>query len=843
MDHHKPELKVVINTKKQMMALIYSKGILDNEILELYRKIRTGYEHTLLNTNQKAELQEVEYHLWRLHYQLIDELRKKIKQRSYNNSENTNNDNPPVDVINSESTSDNGLNGFFSFLSEADEFYKKLIVKLRENCGTICVEHTCHRLLICLGDLARYNEIVKKSDACVWSTSAMYYLEATRTWPDSGNPHNQLALLATYVGDAFLALYHCVRSLAVKEPFPDAWRNIMLLFEENRSTKLPSFFSEMKLDFLNPSKKSYLQNTTHDDNYNNRKLENPGSVWYEKSDLWPLLVRTLSFLLIRSSLDEFPCSLASALHCLEALLEIDDMELTVSLESYKSLDSSRRGPYRAIHLVSIFIFIVHSLTESPERDNQETYSELKPFAIFATFICMGRLTERCLNSNNPDICPLLPAVLVFTEWLAGAVETVETFDMDERVKNALSYFYGTLTDLLDRTKKNGHETAFDNTLLWEDHELRGFYPLTHVHQTLDFESHHDWTNYYNHSKTESRLQRMFHAAKRIADVSKSFRLVNPAKPTKNFDRSKVDELREPGEEVIVFKPITRRNSAPVYISEPKTGPAHPRKTQQTEEWLRRATSLSAGPKMEDTDSFSFHSTAHSTGPPSLSSWNIELENGPNGSIKPKLSPIDEIISTSLVDLSVHESPPFATPAPSAPLLPDDTLWSRADPSFDADGILGAAPITNGYPVGRSATRPPVVFVDGYPPFLGMSSSEWLYRYRNSQNMAGNQLSPIRLNGPSYMNFQSNEFSSYDLRDQWGNQFVSSPMTYLGSPSQLYADSSVGYGVEGQKRDTKYVVGYQRSFPYEEPTLLQYLKEKERQLQPGPQLRGPSFTGN
>lgn len=42
----------------------------------------------------------------------------------------------------------------------------------------------------------------------------------------------QLALLATYVGDSFLALYHCIRSLAVKEPFPDAWNNLMLLFEK-----------------------------------------------------------------------------------------------------------------------------------------------------------------------------------------------------------------------------------------------------------------------------------------------------------------------------------------------------------------------------------------------------------------------------------------------------------------------------------------------------------------------------------------------------------------------------------------------------------------------------------
>ncbi|KAI7987172.1 Protein SMG7L [Camellia lanceoleosa] len=42
----------------------------------------------------------------------------------------------------------------------------------------------------------------------------------------------KLALLATYVGDDYIALYHCIRSLAIKEPFPDAWDNLILLFEK-----------------------------------------------------------------------------------------------------------------------------------------------------------------------------------------------------------------------------------------------------------------------------------------------------------------------------------------------------------------------------------------------------------------------------------------------------------------------------------------------------------------------------------------------------------------------------------------------------------------------------------
>lgn len=49
--------------------------------------------------------------------------------------------------------------------------------------------------------------------------------------------HLQLAVLATYVGDEFLALYHCIRSLAVREPFPDAHDNLIVLLERVKSLK------------------------------------------------------------------------------------------------------------------------------------------------------------------------------------------------------------------------------------------------------------------------------------------------------------------------------------------------------------------------------------------------------------------------------------------------------------------------------------------------------------------------------------------------------------------------------------------------------------------------------
>lgn len=960
MEQQKSFLEVV-NTEKQMLALIYTKGILHDDILELYHQIRTVYEKILLSSNHFLELQEVEHHMWKLHYELIDEFRKRTRQRSYN-GENTKN-NSPSDNINSQSNIDKGLEEFKFFLSQATEFYRNLIVKLRRTYGLPAevflnnkdrwsssiepkklhsCQHTCHRLLICLGDLARYTELIKKPDTCEWSTAAMYYLEAIRTWPDSGNPHNQLALLATYIGDAFLALYHCIRSLAVKEPFPDAWRNIMLLFEENRSTKLASLSIQMQPDFLNPSKRSYLQNTSLEENGSphNSTSEDLDSICSEKFDLWPILVRTISFLLIRSSLEEYPCTLASALHRLDALLAVDDTELTVALEAYQHMDSSRRGPYRVIQVVSIFIFIVHTLTESLQQEDSTgkddpKHSALTPLAFAAIFIFMGRLTERCLTGDQNDVSPLLPAVLVFVEWLAGALDTVETHDADERARNAMSYFFDALVDLWDRIEKIGKRTVLDHTALWEDHELRGFYPLNRVHQMLDFTTHLESVNNYT-SRNNCRLQRIIHAAKRIIDKSKSSlvwnshdkvgRLSSNSEKTSSFpEQGEVEaaasvsshEVKRPNEqtdislenkeksvpldeeEVILFKPITRRNSAPLYISKPAKDPASPDEQQlptaSGDEWLRRATSLSTSQNMEDNDSFSFcstisnsgdnrslkhrDSTSHPTGPPSLSGWvlskassSTERETGLHDFSKQKLSPIDEIASTSFTGLSVnetkdsevrtghlstivHDSLPYVAPMPSAPVLPDDASWLRGNslisPDYknaaghEADGILGAAPVS-GY-TSRSPLCPPTGlsgFVDGYPPLLGMSSSEWLYHYRNSQN-------PIPFNGPSFGNLHTHELSSFDLYDQWGNRLVSNPMLYLGTP-EFHPSSSLAYAAEEQKRE-KFLLGYQRPFPYvcgvgmelssEQPPLLQYLKEKERQLQPGSQLRGPTFLGN
>ncbi|KAL3519776.1 hypothetical protein ACH5RR_017925 [Cinchona calisaya] len=978
----------VLNTEKQLLGLIYSKGLLHKHVQELYRKVRAAYQSIILTGYDVVDLQEIEHFLWKLHYKHIYEFRKNIKQCCIN-GEIIKEETLRVDAE-VQGNINRYVEGLKSFLSEAADFYNSLIKEFREVCGlpgevflykngetsfstqpmklSKC-QFACHRFLICLGDLARYGELCKKLDASKWSVAFAYYLEASRIWPASGNPHNQMTALATYVGDAFLALYHCTRSWAVKEPFPDARDNLMLIFEENRSMHPPSLSNEAHIDFFKPAEKIYLSSVSQsiDGSSNSSNAETTSILSPEKSEIWPLFVRLISFFLGRSSLEEFHCTLSSTVRHLEALVLLDDEQLKAALESYQLMDSLRRGPYRALQLVSIFIFILHSLTEihqneklnENDKEQQSAQTALAYSALTATFICIARLLERCLKSNQLENCPLLPAVLVFVEWLVGTLDQAEAYAADEKVTSAMSYFFRTLADLLNRLNLSEGETALDKSALWEDYELRGFEPMAHAHSSLDFTSTHwEWMESFN----SKRSQRIFHAGMGFINRSSNNKqwIYFDTKGTKfytlgslkilggreeigeSYSSLEVEPLEQkcrnvkvhtedsPGEscqkslpvppeeeEVILFKPITRHNSAPLYkyITEKDHVSIEGVKeqTKSAEESLRRATSLSTGKNQLWSERSSLPSDAtdmkyskplkesatYPAGPPSLSAWvfdrdkaSYEPEKENKNFNKNELSPIPEISFESLTGLSLDKmdpiagsdhanaatkilSPPtYVAPVPSAPLLPDDVIWFTGNsPSFlETDSILGAPPgskvtdsILGAPPVSEysSGSTPHVPLdcssvlpglVRGYPPLLGMSSSEWLYHYRNNHkpDQTSTLLWPVHvINGPGHFSsFHTNDISRLDIFNQWGNPLSFTPAFHMESP-QLHPGSSLVYGMVEQQKDN--LLGYQRPSHFvcaavsdsktEQQPLRQYLKEKEWQLHSS-QLRGSSaFLGN
>ncbi|KAJ4977127.1 hypothetical protein NE237_002233 [Protea cynaroides] len=513
--HTRSFLVEALNAEKKLWIQIQSKGMLQKDVQELYRKTRSYYEKIILSDHELAELQDIEYSLWRLHYKCIDEFRHRIRQTSAN-AENKNQLMPQI-LIAVQHNNDNLVEGFRSFLSEASEFYQELIIKIRRNyvlpeelllfkdeCFSNSMESTvmrrcqfsCHRCLIYLGDLARYRELYANpaTEKCNWSVAATHYLNASMIWPDSGNPHNQLAVLATYIGDEFLALYHCIRSLAVKNPFPDAWDNLNLLFEKNRSSILPSLSTEATFDFNTPSERSTEQTKTQssDSSSASNMCKIAEDVGSEDTSLWPLIVRMISNFYTKPSLEEFSCTFGSTIRELDILLSLNDLRLTTALESYQHMDASRTGPFRALQLVSILIFTIHTLSESPIPQMLKHVDDIQrhvllQLAMVSTFICMGRIANRCIMTNYASCSPLLPALLVFVEWLPNMVGMVEMYEAGEKYANAIMYFFSAFVDTLNKFDHEGVENeSLVSIALWEDHELQGFAPIDHAHTALKF---------------------------------------------------------------------------------------------------------------------------------------------------------------------------------------------------------------------------------------------------------------------------------------------------------------------------------------------------------------------
>lgn len=110
-----------------------------------------------------------------------------------------------------------------------------------------------HRCLVFLGDLSRYASQAAPKAATVtavtaagssaaantaakaeWSKAVGYYRMAAHVLPRSGNPHNQLAVMAFMTGEELKAAYHYARSLCVHVPFMTARENLLQLLQNNR---------------------------------------------------------------------------------------------------------------------------------------------------------------------------------------------------------------------------------------------------------------------------------------------------------------------------------------------------------------------------------------------------------------------------------------------------------------------------------------------------------------------------------------------------------------------------------------------------------------------------------
>ncbi|KAE8037256.1 hypothetical protein FH972_009857 [Carpinus fangiana] len=490
-----------------------------------WQQMRENYEAIILEDHAFTEQHNIEYALWQLHYKRIEELRAHfsaaLTSAGSNTSQGVKGPTRPDRVTKIRLQ-------FKTFLSEATGFYHDLILKIRAKYGLplggyfsedtenqIVTEKdgkksaemkkgliSCHRCLIYLGDLARYKGLYGEGDSKrrEFAAASSYYLEAASLWPSSGNPHHQLAILASYSGDELVAVYRYFRSLAVNSPFPTARDNLIVAFEKNRQSysQLPE---DVKASVVkeSPVRLTGKGRGKGDAKFASKDTNTEGSQVKERASNLPETYKSFCIRFVR----------------LNGIL------------------------FTRTRLISILIFTIHNVKRETEG---QTYSEIVQRAVLlqnaftAVFELMGHILERCVQLHYPSSSYLLPGILVFVEWLACCPDVAAGSEADEKQESVRSKFWNNCISFLNKLLSNEpmsiddgeDETFFSNTryeegetenrlALWEDFELRGFLPLLPAQTILDFSRKHSFGGEGNKEKL-ARVKRILAAGKALANM-------------------------------------------------------------------------------------------------------------------------------------------------------------------------------------------------------------------------------------------------------------------------------------------------------------------------------------
>uniref|UniRef100_A0A7N0RIR8 Protein SMG7 n=1 Tax=Kalanchoe fedtschenkoi TaxID=63787 RepID=A0A7N0RIR8_KALFE len=492
--------------------------------INAWQQMRENYEAIIVEDHAFSEQHNIEYSLWQLHYKRIEEFRAHFSAALAPGSSTSQNAKGPPK---SDRIAKIRLQ-FKSFLSEATGFYHDLILKIKAKYGLplgsenqIVLEKdsknyadtkkglvSCHRCLIYLGDIARYKGMYGDSESKIrdFAAASSYYSEASSIWPSSGNPHHQLAILASYSGDELVTVYRCFRSLAIECPFVTAKDNLIVAFEKNRQAyaQLPENFSPPASDVPETYKLFRLQ-----------------------------FIRLNGILFTRTSLETF-----SEVHmCVRGSLKL---LLSSGAEEKLSLgkDAAENG-LLIVRLVSILIFSAYNAKR--EIDGQ-SYAEilqrkvLLENAFTAVFDFMGHILSRCKELEDVSSSCLLPGILVFMEWLASCPDIASGIEVNDKHAEVRLTFWNNFVAFINKILLDGlvstddeDETCFFNMstyeegenenwlALWEDFELRGFLPLAPAQNILDFSRKHSSGS---NKEKKARVQRIFAASKVLAKTVK-----------------------------------------------------------------------------------------------------------------------------------------------------------------------------------------------------------------------------------------------------------------------------------------------------------------------------------
>ncbi|KAF9101033.1 hypothetical protein BGX29_006042 [Mortierella sp. GBA35] len=514
--------------ERNLKDLLHQKGA--TGVTNARDRLREEYERLILTDIVLAQSKEIESALWKhVFYIVIDGYRRKLAmlERPGNNNDHPNQQLQQQQGRRGGGGGNGGGRGggdrdggrsrphgnrgnkkpapsvefrkvstkFRAFIQEATGFYHRLIQNLAScydlnesgdsmhavpigdkrplsditDAARQCAISSCHKCYIFLGDLARYRQTFNDSPKKNWSAARDYYNEARNLLPSSGNPYNQLAVIATFTPNNFLALYFYYRSLAVRLPFMTARNNIKVLIQKMAS---------------DPEKgKKFVK----DERYTDRQAPNPKDSTQLDDFLSKFIL--LHGALFMRSVEEFDDGLmGDALERLFLARQLEpDLLLKVQIINMSSLYTMSYIPLQD-----------DGPTASPqqqiESERQALQLILTAFATvlrYSTNDLENHRNEDHKNNGRPiDFLPSnvhrsMPTLRLSLKWMQINIHHVKRLseglsDKDKEDRFHLEQIWedlATLLNLLAEVFPFAEDAIFCRDVLKEDAELQGFAAL------------------------------------------------------------------------------------------------------------------------------------------------------------------------------------------------------------------------------------------------------------------------------------------------------------------------------------------------------------------------------
>ncbi|XP_071947798.1 uncharacterized protein [Antedon mediterranea] len=316
--------------------------------------------------------------------------------------------------------------------------------KLKQAQHASCL-YICQYCLVHLGDLSRYRLETSQAES--------YYRHAAKLVPSSGQPYNQLAIVAASRGDQLAMTFFYVRSTAVRHPFPAA------------STNLQSTFA---------------------------KLVDKDEVKLFKMKLVELIHFFTKFhAVIHLTVGDADLQVASMIR--------DKLE-----ENFRShLAQESLSAKQLVQMMSINLFTLHHIKHldketvnvDGEKDHEEvvtsddmfTQDEIQSWNLTLNLtVTLFQLMLHYMPSKSQEkarqwVC--LPAVKVFLDWLIH-----RPYIFEDDVVLSKPVVWSKLAKVLNFVQYKDSANVHPNKqALWEDIEVDEFLPLKKAHSILNFD--------------------------------------------------------------------------------------------------------------------------------------------------------------------------------------------------------------------------------------------------------------------------------------------------------------------------------------------------------------------